>query len=351
MLRSASAGSRPRPFSPIGIATVESIRRSASRILFRLHGLSPDEYARRVNDASHRQPLLIYNDAGSFKTQQFLVPQWGLVRPFAFAPATLGGTHPKPERAGTAEFRKQAIDISDLSAYLPDDRKVTAGYRADGMMTGSPPGHWMRFGIWVAKRDRHDAATDAKMFFALSNALLDASIACWRMKRTEDPVRPNTAIHALFGTTKIYACAGPGKGARWIPGSAWQPYQSPEIVTPAFPEFFSGRSTFSGAAAEVLRRFTGSDTFGESYTQAPGTSIVERRLRVRPVTLTWATFSDAADQAGLSRRYGGIYFEKGDLAGRRAGRLIGAAAFERATAFERGQTTADLQTASIHPGL
>jgi hypothetical protein len=300
-----------------------------------------------VLDPSRWQPLLIYNEGGGFTTQHFLVPQWGSVTPFAADPAAFAHSFGTPLAAGTEAYRQQAQDIVDISAHLTDEQKTIAEYWADGMMTDSPPGHWMRFGIWISKRDHHDAGTDARMFFALSNALLDAGIVCWRAKRLNDSVRPITAIHTLFAHTKIYAWAGPGKGARWIDGSAWQPYQSPLIVTPAFPEFFSGHSTFSAAAAEVLRRFTGSDTFGESYTQAKGTSLFETGVPAKAVTLAWPTFSAAADQAGLSRRYGGIHFATGDLAGRRAGRAIGALAFERAAAYISGTPPAPPASAAV----
>ena len=298
-----------------------------------------------LRDASHWQPLLIYNEAGGFTTQRFLVPQWGRVRTFAVEPAALLRSFGGPLEPGTPQYRQQAQDIVDISARLTDEQKTIAEYWADGMMTDSPPGHWIRFGIWISKRDRHDAGTDARMFFALSNALLDAGIVCWNAKRASDSVRPITAIHTLFAHAKIYAWGGPGKGARWIDGGAWQPYQSPEVVTPAFPEYFSGHSAFSAAAAEVLRRFTGSDRFGDSYTQKPNTSVFEPGVPMKSVTLAWPTFSAAADQAGLSRRYGGIHFETGDYAGRRAGRAIGALAFERAAAYSSG--TLPAATASL----
>ena len=287
-------------------------------------------------DPNHWQPLLVYHEDGTFRTQHFLVPQWGAVRPFAANIAALAATVDQPARFGDPKFRRQAQDLLDLSAHLSDKQKAIAEYWSDGMMTDSPPGHWMRFAIWVSKRDRHDAGTDAKLFFTLSNALLDAGILCWHVKRTTDSERPITAIHTLFGGQTIRAWAGPGRGTADIDGAAWQPYQPPDIVTPAFPEFFSGHSTFSAAAAEVLRRFTGSDRFGATYTQKPGTSVVDPGEPRQPVTLTWATFSQAADEAGMSRRYGGIHFQDADLAGRQSGRAVGGAAYERAQAFITG---------------
>ncbi len=291
-------------------------------------------------DPSRWQPLLVYNDAGGFTKQRFLVPQWGFVRPFGIDVTALSAEFAPPARAGTAAYALQVEQLLQISAHLTDEQKTIAEYWADGMMTDSPPGHWMRFGIWISKRDRHDVGTDAKMFFALSNALLDASILCWRMKRNDDSERPITAVHELYAGRKIYAWAGPGKGSRWIDGASWQPYQAANIVTPAFPEYFSGHSTFSAAAAEVLRRFTGSDRFGATYVQHAGTSLVEAGLPKHDVPLHWPTFSAAADQAGASRRYGGIHFLDGDFAGRRAGRLVGAIDYVRATHYFKASITA-----------
>jgi hypothetical protein len=101
-------------------------------------------------------------------------------------------------------------------------------------------------------------------------------------------------------------------------------------VTPPFAEYPSGHSTFSAAAAEVLKRFTGADTFGGSFTQRAGTSAVEAGVPAQDLTLRWATFSEAADEAGISRRYGGIHFEQGDIDGREMGRKIGGQAWDRA---------------------
>ncbi|MEJ7818512.1 MAG: hypothetical protein WKF49_07490, partial [Thermoleophilaceae bacterium] len=103
------------------------------------------------------------------------------------------------------------------------------------------------------------------------------------------------------------------------------------------PEYISGHSTFSAAGAEVLKRFTRSDEFGGSVTLPAGGSRVEpQSVPARDVTLRWATFSDAADQAGVSRRYGGIHFEQGDIDSRTIGRRIGAQAWDRAQAYFRG---------------
>jgi VCPO second helical-bundle domain len=172
------------------------------------------------------------------------------------------------------------------------------------------------------------------MFFAMANALLDASISAWETKRFYDYVRPITAIHYLFAGSQIRAWAGPYQGTKLILGDEWLPYQVETLVTPPFAEYVSGHSTFSAAATEVLKRFTGSDWFGNEVTIAAGSSRIEPgAVPAADVTLHWPTFSAAADQAGLSRRYGGIHFAEGDLRGREVGRAVGLQAWMKARAY------------------
>jgi hypothetical protein len=87
----------------------------------------------------------------------------------------------------------------------------------------------------------------------------------------------------------------------------------------------------------VLAGFTGSDRFGASATIPAGGSRVEPGVTpAADVTLSWATFTDAADQAGRSRRYGGIHFRHGDLVGRALGGMVGARAWQAASALFAG---------------
>ncbi len=119
-------------------------------------------------------------------------------------------------------------------------------------------------------------------------------------------------------------------------------YQPSTFPTPPFPEYPSGHSTFSAAGAEILRRWTHSDNFGASVTFPVGSSVIEPGLTpAESITLYWATFTDAANQAGISRRYGGIHFETGDLVGRVTGRLVGTQAWKKAVSYFRGAARKD----------
>jgi hypothetical protein len=124
-----------------------------------------------------------------------------------------------------------------------------AEYWADGPRSVTPPGHWNVFAQWVARRDANTVDEDARMFFALNNALLDASITAWDGKRNCDSVRPITAVRWLMRGKIIQAWGGPYKGPSYIKGEDWIPYQPPTDPTPPFAEYTSGHSTFSCAAA------------------------------------------------------------------------------------------------------
>src|SRR5215468_8127315 len=128
----------------------------------------------------------------------------------------------------------------------------------------------------------------------------------------------------LFCGRPVRAWAGPYQGTKLIDGAAWFPYQPATFPTPPFPEYSSGHSSFSAAGAEILRLFTHHDRFGGSVTFPAGSSRVEpAAVPTSDLTLSWATFSEAANQAGVSRRYGGIHFEQGDLDVRATGRIAG----------------------------
>jgi hypothetical protein len=109
--------------------------------------------------------------------------------------------------------------------------------------------------------------------------------------------------------------------------------------TPPFPEYASGHSNFSAAGAEILRLATGSDRFDASITLPAGSSKVEPgAVPAHDLTLSWPTFTEAANQAGLSRRYGGIHFEQGDLDARATGRTCADAAWRLAREYFNGTT-------------
>lgn len=293
-----------------------------------------------VANVNRWQPLEYIDGSGKFVTQSFVGAQWTQVIPFSMRSAdefrsfiAMFG----PARLGSAEFLEQAQELITLSANLTDRQKMIAEYWANGPHTELPPGHWDLFAQLISNRDEHNIDQDVKLFFALTNAIFDAGIAAWDTKRFSDSVRPATAIPFLFQGQQIKAWGGPYEGTVIEDGSEWIPYQLSTFPTPPFPEYISGHSAFSAAGAEVLGRFTHSDYFGASVTFPAGSSTIEPGATpAKDVTLFWETFTDAANEAGMSRRYGGIHFEPGDLVGRATGRLVAIQAWKKAMVYING---------------
>ena len=280
----------------------------------------------QVIDPNRWQPIT-FTDG---RTPGFLAPHWGLVVPFALSAGD--ALRPDPPALYPDEaYLRQANAILRISAGLTDRQKMIAEYWADGPNSELPPGHWNLLAQAVARRDRHSLDENVKLFFLLNNALFDASVAVWEGKRFFDYVRPITAIRFLFAGQAVEAWAGPFQGTQTVDGRDWLPYQRGTFLTPPFAEYVSGHSTFSAASAEILRRFTGSDVFRHGVVLAPGSSRIEPGLTPRhPIVLYWPTFSAAAEQAGLSRRYGGIHFRDGDLEGRAMGLRVAAVVWRKA---------------------
>lgn len=229
---------------------------------------------------------------------------------------------------------------------------------------------------------------DVKLYLALNGANHDAAVAAWGSKGHYDYVRPISMIRWMGGlgqsddpelssydpnglplvadlvevVTEETASTGgrhahlsdhvgeiavlayegnppdPERevgGVGWIRAVDWVPYQSPTFVTPSFAAYVSGHSAFSRASAEVLSAMTGSPFFpgGLGTWTIDAGSLEFEAGPSEPVVLQWATYYDAADQAGISRLYGGIHVRSDDLAGRVMGSEVGIAAWERARAL------------------
>ncbi|MFM9907934.1 MAG: DUF6851 domain-containing protein, partial [Chitinophagaceae bacterium] len=286
----------------------------------------------KINDLNHWQPLRIQKQ-GEWKIQNFLVPHWGLVKPFAlnnaaqFRPTA-------PAKKNTPEFFGQAAEVLHISECLTDKQKAIAEYWADGPGTFTPPGHWFEIAQFIAAKKEYGNSDCIRMYFLLGNAVLDAAIACWECKHFYDYVRPVTAIRELNRGKKIHAWGGPGKGTIEMNGEEWMPYQPMDFVTPPFPEHVSGHSTFSRAAATILRYYTGSDEFGGCTIVERGTSAIEPGITPKEtITLEWPTFSSAAEEAGISRLYGGIHFQNGNQHGQKLGNDIADCVWKKGTFY------------------
>lgn len=276
--------------------------------------------------------------------QKPLTPQWGWITPFALNPAT--GYPNQFELPGITLAADGSIDPAEVdlvlreTSSLTDSQKVRAEYWADGPQTEFPPGHTMVFAQALSRKRKNTLDQDAKLFFALGNALMDASISAWRGKYQYDSARPISAIRERYKDKKINSWLGPYKGWGRVPGQQWMPYQATDVVTPPFPEYVSGHSTFTAAGRTVLLAFYGTDDFNVRVTIPAGSSKIEPGLTpAKDIVLSWKTLSAAADDAGMSRRWGGIHFEMGDEHGRTLGRVAGYDVWVKAQTYFDGSAT------------
>ena len=314
------------------------------------------------------------------RIQHFLTPHWGSVdafgfessddylpgapQPFLLVEATVdldaqtitltnGSVLPIHKNLiGTVinpEFISQAQEVVQYSANLTDRQKLIAEFWEDGGGTSFPPGTNMTFGQFISARENHSIDQDAQMFFALGNAVFDAGVATWNAKVEYDYARPVRVIRELgelgligefnseLGGYAIEAWTA-DNGTQMILANQFLSYQLPTSdVSPPFAEYTSGHSAFSAAGSAILRLFTGSDDFGASVTFKAGTSLFEPGITPESeVTLAWDTFTAAADEAGLSRLYGGIHFTEGDINGRTLGEDVADAVWEQAQFYING---------------
>jgi hypothetical protein len=192
----------------------------------------------------------------------------------------------------------KSIGATNSTTRTSEQREI-ALFWADGPGTETPPGHWNKIAQQLARKRGYGLVETARLFAALNVAMADAAVVCWDTKYTYNWWRPITAIRA-----------GANDGN---PATEPDPNWTPLLITPPFPEYTSGHSTFSGAAAAVLRELAGSDEF-QFVTTSDGLPGVVRRFR---------RFSDAAREAGLSRIYGGIHFAAANEHGLESGRKTG----------------------------
>jgi membrane-associated phospholipid phosphatase len=229
-------------------------------------------------------------------------PQWGGVTPFALASGSQFQPPPPPAITSpryAAEYNQvKVLGVVD-SPVRTADQTALAHFWSDLTGTFDPPGHWNQIGEIAAVARRTGLAASARMFALLDMALADAGIEAWGVKYTDNTWRPVTAIRAGDDGLNPLVQGDP----------TWTPLWS----TPPFPSYISGHSTFSAAAAAVL-----DSVFGKKYSfDDPGDPSLALPSR------HFASFDQAAREAGVSRIFGGIHFMSDNTAGLQVGGEVG----------------------------
>lgn len=235
------------------------------------------------------------------------LPQWPNVKPFCvgnMAAVRRGGPPPLTSAEYTTAFNETKRLGGKNSTARTEEESQIALFWVDGPGTATPPGHWFQIARDVATQRGNTMVQNARLFALLGLAVCDAGICAWDNKYAYNDWRPITAIRE----------ADTDGNPDTEPDPTWESF----IPTPAFPSYTSGHSTFSGAAAKILGLFYGTDEMAFSTTceDLPG------------VVRSYTRFSEAADEAGRSRIYGGIHWEYDNQDGLAAGRELALAVFD-----------------------
>jgi len=223
-----------------------------------------------------------------------LLPNWGHNRAFAMPTGTACPIPPPPAYSEdpASPFYAAAMEVHDAVANLTDEQRLIARFWSDDpMLSPTPPGHWIAIALAIADRDALPVDRTAAILATLGVAMADAFIGCWAAKVEYNLLRPITYIRRVI-----------------------DPLWEPILNTPPFPEYPSGHSTQSGAAAAVLTA-----AFGENFAFDDATH-EDEGMPAR----SYPSFDAAAEEAGISRLYGGIHYRFGITAGLDQGRCIGA---------------------------
>lgn len=250
-----------------------------------------------------------------------LTPQWSKVKTLLLDSASQFRS-PPPPALGSDQLKNEVREVVEMQAKLTDEQRALVEFMRDGPKSVQQAGHWLIFAQDVSVRDHHTLDQDVVMYFLVEAAAMDAFIACWETKMYYDYARPFALIHEYYKDKIIDAWAGPEKGWTKINGSEWRPYSPDQFLCPPFPAYVSGHSTVSGACSEILRLYTGGDTFGIEVQRVAGAMTETNRLG-DTVTLKFPTFTNTADQAGISRVLGGYHIQADNVEGLILGRKIG----------------------------
>jgi membrane-associated phospholipid phosphatase len=190
------------------------------------------------------------------------------------------------------------------------DQTAIANFWADGGGTSTPPGHWNQIAMDIGLEHNQSLLENARMLALVNFAMADAGIASWDAKYASNLWRPIDAIHL----------ADTDGNAATTADAAW----SPLLNTPSFPSYVSGHSTFSAAAAEVLTALLGENVAFTTRADPGSTGVWPPADDVAPLQVrSFDSFDSAAQEAGISRIYGGIHYSFDNAAGLELGHDIG----------------------------
>ena len=227
--------------------------------------------------------------------QPAIEPGWGTLRTFRSSSkkCTLGA----PERSGPTDspYQDQANQVAEVTRNLTTEQQAIARFWDDGRgRTGTPSGHWFILALEEGRRAGASIDTLVHLVADMSMVVADTFIVVWREKYKWLVERPITVLQRA--------------------DSSWSSY----LVTPAFPEYPSGHSAISRAAATVITSYLGDRKFTDPGWGMTGPSRSDFEIEPR----TFTSYMEAAAEASQSRLFAGIHYPMGISAGSRVGACI-----------------------------
>lgn len=225
--------------------------------------------------------------------QSALQPYWGQNRTFALVDGGMCPPGPPPPYSTDpmSTFYAEALEVYDtVNNITPEQLAIAEWWADDPGATATPPGHSISMCTIILREGNFTLDRAAEAYGRVGIAIADAFIGCWNSKYNYNLLRPITYIQAEID-------------ANW----------SPPVSTPPFPEYTSGHSVQSGAWAEVMTAMFGSAV---SFTDTTNTFLGQPARQ-------FSSFYEAADEAALSRLYGGIHYDAAIRIGVQQGRCIG----------------------------
>jgi hypothetical protein len=283
-------------------------------------GYEPVNSVDTNSDINRWQPKYFLNAEGERYAPGCLTPYWQEVEPMTLTSADQFRS-PPPPYYGSEQLEKEVQEVVELQANLTVEQKALVEFMRDGPKSVQQAGHWLVFAQEISKRDNHNLDQDVKMYFLNQITAMDAFIASWDSKMFYDYARPYALVHEYFKGKTIKGWAGYDQGWTSFNGEQWRPYSPDTFLCPPFPSYVSGHSTVSGACAEALKLYTGSDAFEVRVPFVSG-SYTEPESEWQDVELYFPTLTETADMAGISRVLGGYHIQADNIEGLILGRKV-----------------------------
>ena len=269
------------------------------------------------------------------KNMNYLTPEWGKVKGVVndtdFQSLLDNAIRYYPSED---QLEKEIKEVLDISNTLTDKQKMSAEFWAGGPMSVTPPGFWFIISYCICKSYSVSRCKEVQLYTTLGMGVFQASICAWKLKRNYLQARPiQTIRHTQVGEDD------------------WLPYQESNFVTPPFPDFVSGHSTFSATCSSIiyqvlqnnllsmkgvlidseLLKLLNPDLFSEVSNEKFNLcqiNILKSASNIDPDTplsgcsIGWNSLDEMAEDAGKSRIYGGIHYESSNQAGLSLGREL-----------------------------